>query len=157
MTRATRGAGTDTPSKREKGDRSPAMQQFFRAKEQYPDALLFFRMGDFYELFHDDAIVAAKALELALTSRQKSADGEEIAWDAVRLKLQEIIDAEDKQNPHSDDELVLELAKHGLTVARRTVTKYRKAMSIPSSRQRRDWSLGEGGPHDAADEGDAKE
>ncbi len=71
-----------------------------------------------------------------------SADGEEVAWDAVRLKLQEIVDHEDKRSPHSDDELVGELAKHGLTVARRTVTKYRKAMNIPSSRQRRDWTLG---------------
>jgi RNA polymerase sigma-54 factor len=69
-----------------------------------------------------------------------SADGEEVAWDAVRLKLQEIIDNEDKHHPLSDDELVKELAKHGLTVARRTVTKYRKAMNIASSRQRRDWS-----------------
>lgn len=69
-----------------------------------------------------------------------SADGEEVAWDTVRLKLQEIIDAENKQHPFSDDELVKELSKHGLTVARRTVTKYRKAMNIPSSRQRRDWS-----------------
>ncbi|HTM56132.1 MAG TPA: RNA polymerase factor sigma-54 [Pirellulales bacterium] len=69
-----------------------------------------------------------------------SADGEEVAWDAVRLKLQEIIDNEDKHHPLSDDELVKELAKHGLTVARRTVTKYRKAMDIASSRQRRDWS-----------------
>lgn len=73
-----------------------------------------------------------------------SADGEEVAWDAVRLKLQEVIDKESKQHPLSDDDLVKELAKHGLTVARRTVTKYRKAMSIPSSRQRRDWSLGDG-------------
>ena len=71
-----------------------------------------------------------------------SADGEEVAWDAVRLKLQEIVDHEDKKRPFSDDELVKELAKHGLTVARRTVTKYRKAMDIPSSRQRRDWTLG---------------
>ncbi len=71
-----------------------------------------------------------------------SADGEEVAWDAVRLKLQEIVDREDKREPLSDDDLVLELAKHGLTVARRTVTKYRKAMNIPSSRQRRDWTLG---------------
>ncbi len=69
-----------------------------------------------------------------------SADGEEVAWDAVRLKLQEIIDGEKKQHPLSDDELVKELCKHGLTVARRTVTKYRKAMNIASSRQRRDWS-----------------
>ncbi|HEX5445489.1 MAG TPA: RNA polymerase factor sigma-54 [Pirellulales bacterium] len=71
-----------------------------------------------------------------------SASGDEVAWDTVRLKLHEIIDHENKQNPFSDDELVGELARHGLTVARRTVTKYRKAMSIPSSRQRRDWTLG---------------
>jgi RNA polymerase sigma-54 factor len=70
-----------------------------------------------------------------------SADGDEVAWDTVRLKLQEIVDHENKSNPLSDDELVKELAKHGLTVARRTVTKYRKAMKIPSSRQRRDWSI----------------
>ena len=69
-----------------------------------------------------------------------SAAGEEVAWDTVRMKLQEIIDKEDKANPLSDDDLVTELGKHGLTVARRTVTKYRKAMSIPSSRQRRDWT-----------------
>ena len=68
-----------------------------------------------------------------------SASGEEVAWDAVRIKLQEIIDHEDKQKPSSDDELVKQLASHGLTVARRTVTKYRKSMGIPSSRQRRDW------------------
>jgi len=69
-----------------------------------------------------------------------SAAGEEVAWDTVRMKLQEIIDKEDKANPLSDDDLVTELGKHGLTVARRTVTKYRKAMNIPSSRQRRDWT-----------------
>ncbi len=69
-----------------------------------------------------------------------SADGEEVAWDRVRLKLQEIVDEEDKAKPFSDDALVAELAEHGITVARRTVTKYRKAMKIPSSRQRRDWS-----------------
>jgi RNA polymerase sigma-54 factor len=68
------------------------------------------------------------------------ADGEEVAWDRVRLKLQEIIDNEDKTKPLSDDALVEELGKSGVTVARRTVTKYRKAMNIPSSRQRRDWS-----------------
>jgi RNA polymerase sigma-54 factor len=78
-----------------------------------------------------------------------SAQGEEVAWDTVRLKLQEIIDHEHKQHPLSDDELVKELAKAGLTVARRTVTKYRKAMQIPSSRQRRDWSLGDGPPAEA--------
>jgi RNA polymerase sigma-54 factor len=80
-----------------------------------------------------------------------SADGEEVAWDTVRLKLQEIIDKEDKQRPLSDEDLVKGLAEHGITVARRTVTKYRKAMQIPSSRQRRDWSLaGDAKPETAA-------
>jgi len=69
-----------------------------------------------------------------------SADGDEVAWDAVRIKLQEIVDGENKQKPYSDDELVRELGRSGIKVARRTVTKYRKALNIPSSRQRRDWS-----------------
>jgi len=70
----------------------------------------------------------------------QSEDGDEVAWDTVRLKLQEVIDAEDKSNPFSDDELVHELRKRGLVVARRTITKYRQKMDIPSSRQRRDWT-----------------
>ena len=57
---------------------TPAMQQFVRMKAEHPDALLFFRMGDFYELFFDDAVVAAKALEIALTSRSRDRDGEPI-------------------------------------------------------------------------------
>ncbi len=67
-------------------------------------------------------------------------DGEEVAWDAIRIKLQEVIDHEDKTKPYSDDELVRQLKSHGLSVARRTITKYRKKMDIPSSRQRRDWT-----------------
>jgi RNA polymerase sigma-54 factor len=70
-----------------------------------------------------------------------NADGAEVAWDTVRLKLQEIVHGEPKDAPYSDDDLVEELAKRGITLARRTVTKYRKAMKIPSSRQRRDWKL----------------
>lgn len=69
-----------------------------------------------------------------------NAEGEEVAWDAIRLKLQEVVDSEDKTKPFSDDDLVIELERHGLNVARRTITKYRQKMGIPSSRQRRDWS-----------------
>ena len=47
------------------------MAQFMAAKKQYPDALLFFRMGDFYELFYDDAKTASRDLGIALTSRSK--------------------------------------------------------------------------------------
>ncbi|TVP99543.1 MAG: RNA polymerase sigma-54 factor [Planctomycetaceae bacterium] len=68
-------------------------------------------------------------------------DGDDVAWDTIRLKLQEVIDKEDKSDPLSDEHLVDEMRKHGLTVARRTVTKYRKKMGIPSSRQRKDWLL----------------
>ena len=50
------------------------MDQFFDIKEQHPDTILFFRMGDFYELFHDDAEVAADVLGLSLTSRDKNAE-----------------------------------------------------------------------------------
>ncbi len=70
----------------------------------------------------------------------RSDDGEDVAWDAIRIKLQEVVDGEDKTSPYSDDELVRQLRKHGLKVARRTITKYRQKMGIPSSRQRRDWS-----------------
>jgi RNA polymerase sigma-54 factor len=70
----------------------------------------------------------------------RTEEGDDVAWDIIRIRLQEIVDKEDKQNPLSDDDLVKELKKQGLTVARRTVTKYRQKMDIPSSRQRRDWS-----------------
>ncbi len=50
---------------------TPAMRQYRQAKNTYPDALLFFRMGDFYELFFEDAVVAAKELQLTLTARDK--------------------------------------------------------------------------------------
>lgn len=73
-------------------------------------------------------------------------DGEDVAYDRIRIKLQEIVDAEDKSKPHSDDELVRKLASHGMHVARRTITKYRKKMGIPSSRQRKDWTASKTNP-----------
>lgn len=51
---------------------TPAMAQFYNIKEQYPDSILFFRMGDFYEMFDDDAVTASKILGIALTYRNKS-------------------------------------------------------------------------------------
>src|SRR5262245_34611901 len=50
---------------------TPMMKQYAAAKQACPDALLLFRMGDFYELFHDDAKTAARLLGLTLTSRDK--------------------------------------------------------------------------------------
>ena len=55
---------------------TPVMRQHAEAKREYPDALIFFRLGDFYELFGQDAIIAAPLLELVLTSRNKGASDE---------------------------------------------------------------------------------
>ena len=57
---------------------TPAMRQYLDAKRQHRDALVLFRMGDFYEMFYEDAIVAARALDLTLTSRSKNASGSAI-------------------------------------------------------------------------------
>ena len=50
---------------------TPLMRQYNGIKERYPNALLLFRLGDFYELFFEDAIVASKELQITLTSRNK--------------------------------------------------------------------------------------
>ena len=53
---------------------TPMMAQYLEIKAQHPDALLFYRMGDFYEMFFDDAVAAAEALDIALTKRGKHED-----------------------------------------------------------------------------------
>ena len=61
---------------------TPVMAQYLRTKQAHPDALLFFRMGDFYELFFEDAVTVSGALNLALTKRGKH-QGEDIAMAGV--------------------------------------------------------------------------
>jgi DNA mismatch repair protein MutS len=82
---------------------TPAMRQFQDAKRLHPDALLFFRMGDFYELFHEDAVVAARALELTLTSRSKDATGTGIPMCGVPF--------------HAADGYITRLIRQGFSVA----------------------------------------
>jgi DNA mismatch repair protein MutS len=50
---------------------TPMMEQYFRIKDQYKDCILLYRMGDFYEMFGEDALIGSKALEITLTSREK--------------------------------------------------------------------------------------
>src|SRR5512132_1794966 len=50
---------------------TPMMRQYLETKARYPDALLFFRLGDFYELFFEDALTASDALQITLTARAK--------------------------------------------------------------------------------------
>ena len=57
---------------------TPAMRQYYEAKKECPDALVFFRMGDFYESFGDDAKIIAKELEITLTNRGKTSEGKQM-------------------------------------------------------------------------------
>lgn len=58
----------------QKTEHTPMMKQYFSIKKEYPNEFLFFRLGDFYELFYEDAVKASQILELTLTSRNKKAD-----------------------------------------------------------------------------------
>ena len=63
-------------------EQTPMMRQYLEIKSGYPDAILFFRMGDFYEMFLDDALLASRLLDIALTSRNKGS-GDEIPFCGV--------------------------------------------------------------------------
>jgi len=60
------------PKSQHKPGHTPMMQQYLRIKSEYPDSILFYRMGDFYEMFYEDAAEASKILDIALTKRGKS-------------------------------------------------------------------------------------
>src|SRR5687767_7505601 len=79
------------------------MRQYFEAKRQYRHALLFFRMGDFYEMFYEDALVASRALDLTLTSRSKDSSGAAVPMCGVPF--------------HAADGYITRLVKKGYRVA----------------------------------------
>ncbi len=81
---------------------TPSMRQYFEIKADHPDALLFFRMGDFYELFFEDAVTASAALDIALTKRGKHLD-EPIPMCGVPV--------------HSAEGYLARLTKTGLSIA----------------------------------------
>ena len=69
----------------------------------------------------------------------QSAGGEMEAWSAVKQRIKQAVDQEDKRSPLSDEDIMNKLAEQGISIARRTVTKYRKLLTIPSSRQRKQY------------------
>ena len=81
---------------------TPMMQQYLRIKAQHPESLLFYRMGDFYELFFDDARQAAEILDITLTARGKSG-GDPIPMAGIPY--------------HAADNYLGRLVRHGLSVA----------------------------------------
>ena len=82
---------------------TPAMRQYLEAKRQYSDAIVFFRMGDFYEMFYEDALTASRALEITLTSRSKDSGGSPIPMCGVPH--------------HAVDGYIARLVKQGFRVA----------------------------------------
>jgi RNA polymerase sigma-54 factor len=78
-------------------------------------------------------------MKFFFTGGFKSTDGTMESWEAIRQKLSDIIAKEDKSTPLSDEEIAETLKTSGVDIARRTVTKYRKNMKIPSSRQRKEF------------------
>lgn len=78
-------------------------------------------------------------LRMFFSGGTESSEGESMAWGAVQAKLKEVVDAEDKKKPMTDDELVAAMKAQGIDIARRTIAKYRKVMSIPPARQRREY------------------
>jgi len=72
----------DTPSSRDLSAHTPMMQQYLRIKAEFPDTLVFYRMGDFYEVFFDDARKANRLLDITLTQRGQSA-GEPVVMAGV--------------------------------------------------------------------------
>ena len=91
------------PVSSEPAGATPAMRQYFDAKRQYRDAIVFFRMGDFYEMFYEDALTAARALELTLTSRSKDSTGGAIPMCGVPF--------------HAADGYIARLVRKGFRVA----------------------------------------
>lgn len=78
-------------------------------------------------------------MKFFFTGGFESTQGPTASWAAMRQKLAEIVAKEDKSNPLSDEEIAAILRSQGINIARRTVTKYRKSIKIPSSRRRRQY------------------
>ena len=71
------------------------------------------------------------------TGGTQTDSGEEVSWDAIKAALKEVVDAEDKKKPLSDDALAKVLGEKGIEIARRTVAKYREQLGIPAARMRK--------------------
>ena len=74
---------------------------------------------------------------LEVLEKKTNAEGDEISTREIKKLLQEVVDAEDKQNPLTDEQLVAVLAEHGYPIARRTIAKYREQLDIPVARLRK--------------------
>jgi DNA mismatch repair protein MutS len=91
-----------TATTKASSNHTPMMQQFFRIKRDHPSEILFYRMGDFYEMFYDDAKIAANILDITLTARGKS-DGDPIPMAGIPY--------------HAAENYIAKLVRSGYSVA----------------------------------------
>lgn len=123
-------------------------REFFDYGPQFLNVL---RMRDLAEEFECDPSTISRTvdgkylqcprgiypLRMFFTGGTTDASGDSVSWDALKAKVKEIVDSEDKQNPLSDDDIAKKLEESGTSIARRTVAKYRSQLNIPSARQRK--------------------
>jgi RNA polymerase sigma-54 factor len=125
-------------------------QEFF---ESGPEGLQVCRMSDLAtELECDPSTISRTVADKYLQSPRgiyplryfftggtETGDGKTTSWDSVKVRVKELIEAEDRQAPYSDDRVAALLKEEGIEISRRTVAKYRQQLSIPSARQRREF------------------
>jgi DNA mismatch repair protein MutS len=104
--------------RRKSGRKTKAMEQYERIKRDYPDTIVFFQLGDFYETFYNDAKITSKVLEIALTSRSGGIGGERIPLAGIPVK--------------AIDQYLGKMVQEGYKVA--IVDQLEDAKSVPSGR-----------------------
>ncbi|GMU81057.1 MAG: RNA polymerase sigma-54 factor [Planctomycetota bacterium] len=127
-----------------------AQREFLDLGEQH---LKILRMSDLADRFGCDPSTISRTvdekwiqtprgiypLRRFFTGGTEVGNGDALGWDSIKAKVKEIVDAEDKANPLSDDEIVDRLVALGIDIKRRTVAKYRAQLDIPTARQRRQY------------------
>ena len=118
-----------------------------------PEGLKVFRMSDLaVELGCDPSTVSRTVadkymqtprgilpLRYFFTGGTETEEGESMGWDRVKVRVRELVEAEDRQDPLNDDQIAALLKKEGIEISRRTVAKYRQQLGIPNARQRREF------------------
>jgi RNA polymerase sigma-54 factor len=127
-----------------------AQEEFFRKGEMYFKPLKMQDVADSVGV-HVSTVSRAIAGKYAQTPQGiyslkhfftggvRKDDGDMESWEVVRHKLQQIVANEDKSKPLSDEAIAEKLNEEGIDIARRTVSKYRKSLNIPSSRMRKEY------------------
>ena len=112
-------------------EQTPLMKQYWELKSQVADSLLFFRMGDFYELFGDDAVEASRILEITLTSRDKNKENPMpmagVPWHSAQDYIQRLLNAGKKvaigEQMEDEPSEIVAPAKKGTKIVRREIVR----------------------------------